>query len=146
MMLAATGQATTAAREAERNVHHQTYLLENIVHFGRVLRNAGMPVGPDRILQAVAAIEAVGLNRRGDVHAALSAVLIDKHEQQTIFDAAFATFWRDPKLLEQMMYALLPKISGRGEKHQPKRAQRLQEALSAPRALEPPKPAPQTAK
>ena len=126
--------------DAKRN-----FLLQNIVHFGRVLRHAGMPIGPDRILQAVAAIEAVGLNHRSDVHAALSAVLLDKHEQQTLFDAAFATFWRDPKLLEQMMYALLPKISGRGEKHQPPRANRLQEALQAPRAPELPKPTPQTA-
>ena len=90
-----------------------SFLLENIVHFSRVLRNAGMPIGPDRVLQAIAAVEAVGLNRRDDVHAALSAVMLDRHEQQTLFDAAFATFWRDPKLLEQMMYALLPKISGR---------------------------------
>ena len=125
---------------------NRTFLLENIVHFGRVLRHAGMPIGPDRILQAVAAIEAVGLNHRSDVHAALSAVLLDKHEQQTLFDAAFATFWRDPKLLEQMMYALLPKISGRGERHQPPRANRLQDALRAPRQLDLPKPVAQTAK
>ena len=119
---------------------------ENIVHFGRVLRNAGMPIGPDRVLQAIAAVEAVGLNRRDDVHAALSAVMLDRHEQQTLFDAAFATFWRDPKLLEQMMYALLPKISGRGEKHQPPRPNRLQEALAPPRPAATPKPGVNTAK
>ena len=65
----------------------------------------------------MAAVEAVGLDRRDDVHAALSAVMLDRHEQQAIFDAAFDAFWRDPKLLEQLMYLLLPKISGRGEKH-----------------------------
>ncbi len=122
------------------------FLLENIVHFGRVLRVAGMPIGPDRVLQAIAAVEAVGLSRRDDVHAALSAVMLDRHEQQTLFDAAFATFWRDPKLLEQMMYLLLPKISGRGEKQQPPRANRLQEALSAPRPADLHKPVHNTAK
>src|SRR5438094_2967094 len=85
---------------------------ENIVHFARLLRAAGLTVGPDRVLQAMAAVEAVGLERRDDVHAALSAVMIDRHEQQAIFDAAFAAFWRDPKLLEQMMLLLLPKVSG----------------------------------
>ncbi len=113
-------------------------LAENIVHFTRVLRTAGMPVGPDRALAAIAAIETVGLDRRADVHAALSAVLLDRHEQQPLFDAAFDAFWRDPKLLEQLMYLLLPKISGRGDKQRPPRVNRLAEALAAPRAPEPP--------
>jgi uncharacterized protein len=107
---------------------------QNIVHFSRVLRRAGLPVGPDRALAAMAALQAVGLDRRDDVHAALSAVMLDRHEQQPMFDAAFDAFWRDPKLLEQLMYLLLPKISGRGEKHAPPRANRLAEALAAPRA------------
>jgi uncharacterized protein len=115
-------------------------IAENIVHFARVLRGAGLTVGPDRVLQAMAAVEAVGLQRRDDVHAALSAVMLDRHEQQPIFDAAFATFWRDPKLLEQLMALLLPKISGRGERHLAPRANRLQEALAAPRAQPSAKP------
>jgi hypothetical protein len=98
------------------------------------------------VLAALAAVELVGLQRRDDVHAALSAVMLERHEQQPLFDAAFDTFWRDPKLLEQMMYLLLPKISGRGDKQRPPRANRLAEALSAPRAPEPPNPANQTAK
>ncbi len=114
---------------------------ENIVHFARVLRTAGMPIGPDRVLAAMAAVEQVGLNRRDDVHAALSAVMLDRHEQQTLFDAAFDAFWRDPKLLEQLMYLLLPKISGRGDKPTPPRANRLAEALAAPKPAAPPNPA-----
>ena len=120
-------------------------IAENIVHFARVLRTAGMPIGPDRVLAAMAAVEHVGLNRRDDVHAALSAVMLDRHEQQVIFDAAFDAFWRDPKLLEQLMYLLLPKISGRGEKAVQPRANRLAEALAAPRPKEPPNPANNTA-
>jgi uncharacterized protein with von Willebrand factor type A (vWA) domain len=84
-------------------------LAENLVHFARILRAAGLTVGPDRVLQAMAALEAVGIDRRDDVHAALSAVMLDKHEQQPLFDAAFAAFWRDPKLLERMMALLLPR-------------------------------------
>lgn len=121
-------------------------IAENIVHFARVLRSAGMAVGPDRVLAALSAVECVGLDRRDDVHAALSAVMLDRHEQQVLFDAAFDAFWRDPKLLEQLMYQLLPKISGRGDKHRPPRANRLAEALAAPRAPQPPNPANATAK
>jgi uncharacterized protein with von Willebrand factor type A (vWA) domain len=120
-------------------------IAENIVHFARVLRSAGMPIGPDRVLAAMAAVEHVGLDRRDDVHAALSAVMLDRHEQQVIFDAAFDAFWRDPKLLEQLMYLLLPKISGRGDKAVPPRANRLADALAAPRPKEPRNPANDTA-
>lgn len=115
-------------------------LAENIVHFSRVLRASGLPVGPDRVIAAIAAVEAVGLDRREDVHAALGAVMLDRHEQQVIFDAAFEAFWRDPKLLERLMFALLPKIQGRGEKELPPRPNRLAEALAPPRPEPPPTP------
>jgi uncharacterized protein with von Willebrand factor type A (vWA) domain len=119
-------------------------LADNVVHFARVLRNAGMPVGPDRVLAALEAIEAVGLARRDDVHAALSAVMLDRHEQQALFDDAFAAFWRDPKLLERMMAELLPKITGRGDRANKPRSHRLADALAPtalPRAAQaPPRP------
>ncbi|MCB2021956.1 MAG: VWA domain-containing protein [Burkholderiaceae bacterium] len=116
-------------------------IAENIVHFSRILRTAGLSVGPDRVLAAMAAVEAVGLDRRDDVHAALSAVMLDRHEQQAVFDAAFDAFWRDPKLLEQLMFLLLPKVTGRGEKHRPPRPNRVAEALAPPRAPQSPNPA-----
>lgn len=121
-------------------------LAENLVHFSRILRDTGMAVGPDRVLAAIAAVEAVGLERREDVRAALAAVMLERHEQQTIFDAAFDAFFRDPKLLEQMMYLLLPKIQGRGEKQLPPRANRLAEALAPPAPPRLPNPANETAK
>jgi len=105
-------------------------LADNVVHFARVLRHAGLAVGPDRVLAALEAIEAVGLARRDDVHAALSAVMIDRHEQQALFDDAFAAFWRDPKLLERMMAELLPKISGRGDRANKPRSHRIANALA----------------
>lgn len=122
-------------------------IADNIAHFARVLRTAGLQVGPDRVLTAIAAVQAVGLERREDVHAALAAAMLDRHEQQVIFDAAFDAFFRDPKLLEQLMYALLPRISGRGEKQRPPRNNRMAEALAAPQPPPPPPPAgPQTAR
>lgn len=46
---------------------------------------------------AIAAVEAVGLERRKDLRAALSAVMLDQHDQQADFDAAFDAFFRDPR-------------------------------------------------
>ena len=116
-------------------------LADNVVHFARVLRNAGVPVGPDRVLAALAAIEAVGLGRRDDVHAALSAVMLDRHEQQPLFDDVFAAFWRDPKLLEKLMAELLPKISGRGDREKKRRPNRLADALAPAASVDAPQAA-----
>jgi uncharacterized protein len=54
-------------------------LAENIAHFGRILRDAGLAIGTDRILAGIAAVEAVGLDRREDIRAALSAVMLERH-------------------------------------------------------------------
>ena len=112
-------------------------IAQNVAHFARVLRAAGLAVGPDRVLAAVAALECVGIERRGDVHAALSAVMIDRHEQQPLFDAAFDAFWRDPKLLEKLMLELLPKVHGRGTRPREERSNRLAQALAGERAQAP---------
>ena len=120
-------------------------IADNIVHFARVLRDAGMAIGTDRVLAALAAVELVGLRRRDDVHAALSAVMLERHEQQPLFDAAFDTFWRDPKLLEQVLALRLPQVSVRVDMPRPPRANRLADALAAPRAPHSPNPAPTTA-
>jgi uncharacterized protein len=124
--------------KADRPAAH---MADNVAHFARVLRAAGLPVGTDRIVGAIAALETVGVSHRTDVHAALAAVLIDRHEQQAIFDAAFEAFWRDPKLLERLMYMSLPKVQGRGEREVEKtRPLRLEEALR--QGARPPAPPP----
>jgi uncharacterized protein with von Willebrand factor type A (vWA) domain len=115
-------------------------LARNVVAFARVLRDAGLPVGLDQSIAALRAVEAVGLERREDVRAALSATLTSRREHQPLFDAAFEAFWRDPKLVERMMAALLPTVAGRGRP--PAAAQRparLEQALRAgPRSAPPP--------
>ena len=91
----------------------QSRLAENIVHFARVLRHAGLPVGPGKVLAAIEAVQLVGVERREDVRSALAATLLDRADQRLLFDQAFQIFWRDPKLLERMMHLMLPKVSGR---------------------------------
>ncbi|MFM1989356.1 MAG: hypothetical protein RJA99_2313 [Pseudomonadota bacterium] len=116
-------------------------LARNIVVFARVLRDAGMPIGLDRTVAAVRAVDAVGVAHREDVRAALCATLVGHRDQMPLFDAAFEAFWRDPKLAERMMAAMLPKIAGRRPVPTPQRPARLEQALAGrPAAPEPPRP------
>jgi uncharacterized protein with von Willebrand factor type A (vWA) domain len=87
---------------------------DNVVYFIRMLRAAGLPVGPAKVLDALAAVEAVGLQNRDDFREALAAVVVSKHEHLVLFEQAFELFWRNPRLLEKMLAALLPKARGPG--------------------------------
>ena len=106
-------------------------LAVNVVHFVRILRRAGLPLGPERTLAALEALAIVGPGRRDRVHAALSAVLLDRHEDQALFDASFAAFWQDPRLLERFLHRSLPRIADRVPPPAPP-PRRLQDALSGP--------------
>ena len=110
-------------------------LAENILHFARVLRAAGLPVGPAKVIVALEAVQAVGVEQREDFRAALESVLIERHEQQALFDQAFELYWRNPRLLERMMQLLLPKVytrMPRADADAPLSA-RLADALVPPR-------------
>ena len=104
-------------------------LAENVMHFARVLRSAGLPVGPGKVLDALAALEIAGVERREDFYWTLAAVFVDRREQFEIFDQAFHIFWRDPKLLERVMSLFLPQVHGRVQDEQPEMSNRLAEAL-----------------
>jgi uncharacterized protein with von Willebrand factor type A (vWA) domain len=90
-------------------------LAPNIMHFGRVLRSAGLPVGPGKILDAVQAVLAVGIANRRDFYWSLHAVFVNRRDQHEIFDQAFHIFWRDPHLLERMLGLLMPQVPGEEE-------------------------------
>lgn len=83
-------------------------LTANIMRFARVLRKAGLPIGSGRILEALGAVEAVGLANREDFYWALHAVLVNRRDQRELFDQAFHVFWRNPKLLGQMAGLMIP--------------------------------------
>ena len=69
----------------------------NILHFARLLRRAGLPVGPADVLAALEAVQLVDIGSRGQVRTALRATLIHRHEHADLFDQAFLLFWRDPE-------------------------------------------------
>lgn len=104
-------------------------LAENVMHFVRVLRGAGLPVGPDRVIDALRALEIAGVARRDDFYWTLAAVFIDRHEQMALFDQAFHIFWRDPRLLERVMQLMLPQVYGRGAEPKPPLSERVAAAL-----------------
>src|SRR5712664_2733567 len=108
----------------------QGHLAENVMHFARVLRAAGLPIGPDRVLDAVRALEVTGVERRDDFYWTLASVFLDRREQFEIYDQAFHIFWRDPQLLERVMAMFLPQVYGRQGRGDPREASnRVAEAL-----------------
>jgi uncharacterized protein with von Willebrand factor type A (vWA) domain len=103
------------------------------MHFARLLRSAGLRIGPDRVVDCVKALEMAGARefplRREDWYWTMSAVLLSRIEQRPIFDQAFRIFWRDPKLAERMMQLMLPQAYGRAPKPEEQQSQRLTDAL-----------------
>ena len=66
----------------------------NLLHLGRRLRRAGLPIGTGQILSFVEAMGAIEVRRRNDVYHAARATLVTRPEQIPVFDAEFARFWR----------------------------------------------------
>lgn len=108
---------TTAKQNSEARI------VAGIHGFVRVLRHAGLPVGPGQAVDAVRAVEAVGITNRRDFYWALRAVLTTRRTQVESFDLAFQAFWSDPSLLERLFSIGM-------ESHTP--------AKSEPRTLLPP--------
>jgi len=90
-------------------------LAQNIAHFARALRKAGLPIGPGRTLDAVNAVAAAGFDRREDFYFTLQAIFVSRPEERSTFGQVFRLFWRDPRYLDQMMSLLLPQVHGAQE-------------------------------
>ena len=108
-------------------------LVANLMHFARVLRAAGLPIGPGKVIDAVDAVRAVGIESREDFYWTLHAVFVNRRDQRALFDQAFHIFWRNPKLLERMMALLLPTVRRPEEEQAEPLSRRLAEALAAER-------------
>jgi uncharacterized protein len=113
-------------------------LAANVMHFARLLRRAGLPVGPSEAIAAQHALGHVDLGSRDEVRHALRAVMVHRHEQAEIFDQAFALFWRNPVQAEQqaLMGLLSPEKAPKQEKPPPG-ARRVAEAMAAQREHKP---------
>lgn len=107
-------------------------LADNIAYFARALRDAGLPVGPGAVLDALDAVQTARVGTRADFYWTLHAVFVKKHEHSDIFDQAFRIFWRRKALVEKIIATLSP-ISPGAKDETPKKpdagALRVAEAL-----------------
>jgi uncharacterized protein len=117
------------SRVVQREKFTPGRFVANIMHFARVLRAAGLPVGPGKVLDAIRAVEAIGLGNRRDFYWTLHAVFVNRRDQRELFDQAFHIFWRKPDLLERAMQLLLPQIEAGEAQDGEELARRLAEAL-----------------
>jgi uncharacterized protein with von Willebrand factor type A (vWA) domain len=102
------------------------------MYFARALRAAGLPIGPGRVLDAVRAVEAVGVTDRNDFYWTLHAIFVNRRDQRELFDQCFHLFWKDPQLLERMLALALPQIPGGAAEPDPP-SRRVAEALAGNR-------------
>ncbi len=111
-------------------------IADNLVQFARLLRHAGLPVGPTETVAAAQALALVDIGHRREFRAALRATMVHRHEHDDLFDQAFSLFWRDPEAARQA--AALALLDNRPPREPPRPgARRIGEALAPPRPRSP---------
>src|SRR5690606_7590582 len=116
-------------------------LAENIVHFARALRKAGLRVGPGAVVDAIQAAEAAGIGDRHDFYWVLHSTLVKRHEDREVFDQAFRIFWRKRALLERMMTQVMAPTPAVPDRRKDQVNTRVAEALLEEEEVEqPPRP------
>ncbi len=115
-------------------------LVDNIMQFARVLRAAGLPVGPGKVIDAAQSVRAVGLASREDFYWTLHAVFVNRRDQREVFDQVFHVFWRNPRLLERMMSIALPQTVVPPEEERRELSKRVADAFRALSEAEAAKP------
>lgn len=106
-------------------------LADNIVYFARVLRRAGLPVGPGAAIDAIEAAAAAGLSQREDLYFALHACLVKRREHSLVFDQAFRAFFQRRGYLDQLIALMSPQAPGAPAGAPAPAAARVQDALFA---------------
>jgi uncharacterized protein len=103
---------------------------DNILFFGRVLRKAGMKVGPASVRDAIDAVIATGIGSRDDFYWTLHAVFVKRHEDHPVFDDAFRLYWKSRELIEKLISMFSPVAVDRSEKVKKKAGEtRVSQAL-----------------
>ena len=106
----------------------------NVMHFARLLRRAGLPVGPTETLAAQQALSLVDLGDKTQARTALRSAMIHRHEHQEVFDQAFTLFWRDPTAARQAAaLALMDGAKNKPQERAPPASRRVAEAFQPTR-------------
>lgn len=69
-------------------------LTPNIVLFGRLLREAGLPVSTGQVLALLDALGLVDVGAREQVYHAARSLLVTRRDDLAVFDLVFHRFWR----------------------------------------------------
>ena len=103
--------------------------LPRLALFARLLRDTGLRTGPDRLMDAAAALTCVDVSSLAEVRDALCAVFVSRREEVEVFDAAFSLFWSDPSAM--LTAGAIPQ-RGRALPVDPARAREWMAALALP--------------
>ena len=101
-------------------------LTRHVVTFGRVLREAGLEIGPGRLADALNGLDRVDVTRQDDVYWTLRTTLVARREELDVFDRAF-----DAWFLRQAVRP--PNRRDDDPRRPPKRAQRVRRDAQAGR-------------
>ena len=104
-------------------------IAHNILLFVRLLRAAGLPLGPERTMAATEAVLAAGIEDQATLYWALHAVLVSRRADHDIFHQAFQLFWRDPDYVRQLLSVMVPNLRGLPAARNDAVARRLAEQL-----------------
>ena len=85
-------------------------LVENVVHFCRALRKAGIKTGTAQLETTIQAVAASGFSNKTDFYYTLRSSLIVHQQDLEVFHQVFSMFWRDPEFLQEMMLQLSPAL------------------------------------
>src|SRR5580704_9035362 len=117
---------------AQQMIAPSPTLAANVMHFARMLRRAGLPVGPAETLAGQQALSLIDLGSRTEARTALRTAMIHRHEHQDVFDQAFNLFWRDPIAAEQAVAMALLEAQKQKPERPPPAARRVAEAFRNP--------------
>jgi uncharacterized protein len=119
----------SAARTIEA-ANTEGRVADNILFFGRVLRKAGMKVGPASVRDAIDAVITTGIGSREDFYWTLHAVFVKRHEDHPVFDDAFRLYWKSRELIEKLISMFSPVAMDQREKKKQKAGEtRVSQAL-----------------
>jgi uncharacterized protein len=79
---------------------------QSVVVLGQLLRDAGVPVGTDRVTSALIAVELVGWNRRSQIKDALQACFLSSCEDYDVFSTAFDLVFGDTDIRVDVLTSL----------------------------------------
>lgn len=104
-------------------------IAQNILHFARLLRAAGLPIGPQKVVLATEAVMAAGLDNPKTLYWTMHSVFVSRPSERQIFTEAFQLVWRDPAYLQQLLSVMTPTTKAAQDKPADPIARRLADSL-----------------